>query len=217
MKCLKCGKELTGKQQSFCSALCKKRFSSLKNYYKNVKPNLVKVQNIITICKYCGKKFVASTLRHKYCNSICSKKGNSELLSHTNNKMNYQTIEEIEKIKEQIRIKEEKQRIKKEELKKKHDTQNYLSLQRLANVYNNSSTNELKFKKSWIPKNNEFAYYIDGELKIIYTNVIKPGVIYFKTIEIAKECCNFFYRTHYNINRSNKSCIRNKKGDMVLI
>jgi hypothetical protein len=195
MNCLYCGKEIPVKRRKFCCdnhrimqyRLNNPEIVKKANKKCNDKKRLLKPlkQMEVKTCLYCKKKFVTDNTNKKYCNTFCSA---------FNRDVNLATVKKT-KIKKIVKIK---------------TSQNYLSLQRLANVYNNRSTNELEFVHKWSPLDT--AYYIDGNLKIIKTSTFNDDTIYFKTEEIAKVCCNFFYRTHYNINRSNISYMRNKKG-----
>jgi len=208
MKCLYCEKELTGLQKKFCSLSCKTMIYNkdnpdiLKKANKkyNDKKKLLKHtenKNVIRICLYCKKKFTTDNIKKECCNTICSSKYHNIKKMMTYRDSTIHTRKIITK------------KFKKEQ------PQNYLSLQRLANVYNNLSSNEDDFCQTWQPIDQ--AYYIDQNRNIELATTFNPDTIYFKTIEIAKVCCNFFYRTHYNINRSNRSYMKNKKGDMVLI
>ena len=68
-----------------------------------------------------------------------------------------------------------------------------MNLQHLANVYNNNRDG------LWEPSG--VVFFIDEDLLIQATFKIKPKIIYFKSLEIAKVCSNLFYGTSYKIER----------------
>lgn len=96
MKCIQCGKRLTGRQQNYCSVSCKKKYKyKIKTQQKKCKvcgkffvgksgesccssECVVKAQKIHTkVCPMCSKKFKGRG-NGVYCSTICYRTANSE-------------------------------------------------------------------------------------------------------------------------------------------